>query len=136
MRINKKMKFMNKNQLTKWKMIIQYLKTLMMMTEWTLITCYGMLKTQTKIIWITQKCIRKHPWLQLNLQIIYSLYFKQEKFIETGLNLCLRRIRLLIWKMNLMLIFSKIRIMNKNLFLKITILISKMTILINKFLQI
>ena len=136
MRFNKKMKFMSKNQLTKWKMIIQYLKTLMMKTEWTLITCYGMLKTQTKIIWITQKCIRKHPWLQLNLQIIYSLYFKQEKFIETGLNLCLRRIRLLIWKMSLMLIFSKIRIMNKNLFLKITILISKMTILINKFLQI
>jgi hypothetical protein len=132
LKFSKKMKFMSKNQII-IKIIIQYLMNLMMKNELILINCYGMLKIQIKSIWTFQKCSLKLRWSLLNHQIIYSLYFKLGQSTEIGLNLCSKIIKQVIWKMNLMLIISMIRIMNKKLILKIIILFSKMKISINKF---
>lgn len=50
---------------------------------------------------IIPKCIPKLLWSQLSHQIIYNPYFPQEKYIETGLNLCLKKTKGMKWIMNM-----------------------------------
>jgi len=73
------------------------------------------------------KCIQKLLWLQLSHQITYSHCFQLEKYIVTGLNICLKKTKVMSLKMNLIWMYNKIKIFtNKNHFQTIISQISKM----------